>query len=113
MHHFSLTNERSPPSFFVLAVGNENSYTGQRRGKKRELIKFALFSLSLSLCTRIWDGLGVRAKEEKCQSYDSEFTGRERRKSNGYMDECVSSASYATLGGMSDHHYVFLCYLTD
>jgi hypothetical protein len=57
--------------------------------------------------------LGVRAKEEKCQSYDSEFTGRERRKSNGYMDECVSSASYATLGGMSDHHYVFLCYLTD
>jgi hypothetical protein len=28
------------------------------------------------------------------------------------MDKCVSSTSYATLGGMSDHHYVFLCYLT-
>jgi len=51
-------------------------------------------------------------RREKCQSYDSEFTGQERRKSNGYMDKCVSSTSYATLGGMSDHHYVFLCYLT-
>jgi hypothetical protein len=84
-----------------------------RGEEKKENSLNSRFSLSLSLCTRIWDGLGVRAKEEKCQSYDSEFTGRERRKSNGYMDECVSSASYATLGGMSDHHYVFLCYLTD
>jgi hypothetical protein len=62
--------EDSPPYIFVLAAGNENSYTGQRRGKKGELIKFALFflSLSLSLCKRIWDGLDVREKrriEEK------------------------------------------------
>lgn len=59
----------------VLVVGNKNSYTGRRGEREREAREFNEFSFSL--CTRIWDGLRERKKErEKCQSYDSEFTGR-------------------------------------
>jgi hypothetical protein len=85
--------------------------------REEELIKVALLSMHthmgwLRVRKRRKKKKNRKEEREKCQSYDSEFTVRERRKSNGYMDKCVSSTSYATLGGMSDHHYVFLCYLT-
>lgn len=96
---------------FVLTVGNENSYTGQGR-ERRELIKFALLSLDARI--HIWDGLSERTSERNVRvMIVSLLVEKKRRKSNGYLDKCVHSTSYATLGGMSDHHYVFLCYLTD
>ncbi len=67
-------------------------WTEERKREKKNSLKSRF-----SFYTRIPDSLCEKKRRrtergKKCQSYDSEFTGRERRKSNGYMDICVSSS---------------------
>lgn len=78
--------------------------------KPKELIKVALHSEQSYKEEFVCEKKEEQKEKKKCRSYDSEFTGRERRKSNGYMDKCVRTISCATLGGKSDHHRVFLYY---
>ena len=70
------------------------------RGEKEELIK-ATF-LSFSLYTHTHRSENTKKGERNVRVMIVSLLGIERRKSNGYMDKCISSD--ATLGGMSDHH---------
>jgi hypothetical protein len=58
------------------------------------------FSLSLSIHTHTSEN--TKKGERNVRVMIVSLLGIERRKSNGYMDKCISSD--ATLGGMSDHH---------
>ena len=109
----------SSSSFFCsLCRKWEFIYWTEER-KKRELIKFLFLRIHTYTYGMVWmweqkeQRRSERERERNVRVMIVNLLAEKEGRSNRYMDKCVSRTSYATLGGMSDHHYVFLCYLTE